>query len=64
MDLCNGVLTLAGDVAPWEGPDEKDILIEYKWAAFTAVQHIRNHRPDRIDAHVERRRVEAHVAQG
>ena len=34
VDLCNGVLTLAGDVAPWEGPDEQDILIEYEVGRF------------------------------
>ena len=34
VDLENGVLTLTGDVAPWEGPDEKDILIEYEVGRF------------------------------
>ena len=34
VDLCNGLLTLSCDIAPWEGPDEQDILIEYEVGRF------------------------------
>lgn len=34
VDLCNGLLTLSGDIAPWEGPDEQDILIECEVGRF------------------------------
>jgi HSP20 family molecular chaperone IbpA len=30
IDLRDNVLTLSGDIAPYEGPDEKDIIIEYE----------------------------------
>lgn len=30
IDLREGVLTLSGEVKPWEGPEEKDVLIEYE----------------------------------
>lgn len=30
IDLRDGVLTLIGDVRPWEGPEESDILVEFE----------------------------------
>jgi HSP20 family molecular chaperone IbpA len=30
IDLRDGVLTIAGDVKPWEGADEADVLIEFE----------------------------------
>jgi len=30
IDLRDNVLTLTGDVAPWEGAEEEDLLIEYE----------------------------------
>jgi len=30
MDLHDGVLTLSGDVKPWEGPEESDVLVEFE----------------------------------
>jgi HSP20 family molecular chaperone IbpA len=30
IDLRDGVLTLSGDVKPWEGPEELDVLIEFE----------------------------------
>jgi HSP20 family molecular chaperone IbpA len=35
VDLCNGVLTLAGDVAPWGGLTKRISSSSTKWAAFT-----------------------------
>jgi HSP20 family molecular chaperone IbpA len=30
IDLRDGVLTMTGDVKPWEGPDESDVLVEFE----------------------------------
>lgn len=30
IDLRDGVLTLTGDIRPWEGADESDILVEFE----------------------------------
>ncbi|MGD9973204.1 MAG: Hsp20/alpha crystallin family protein [Desulfatirhabdiaceae bacterium] len=30
IGLQNGVLTLSGDVKPWEGQDETDVLVEFE----------------------------------
>lgn len=30
IDLRDGILTLTGDVKPWEGPDESDVLVEFE----------------------------------
>lgn len=30
IDLRDNVLTLSGEVRPWEAPDEKDVLIEFE----------------------------------
>jgi HSP20 family protein len=34
IDLRNGVLTLSGDVAPWEGPEESDVLVEFETGKY------------------------------
>lgn len=30
IDLKDGILTLSGDVKPWESPDENDVLVEFE----------------------------------
>lgn len=39
IDLTDNVLSLSGDVLPFEGPDEEDILVEFEvgrfWRQFT-----------------------------
>ena len=30
IDLNEGVLTLTGDVKPWENADEKDVMVEFE----------------------------------
>jgi HSP20 family protein len=30
IELRDGVLTLNGDVKPWEGPEESDVLVEFE----------------------------------
>lgn len=56
LDLCNGLLTLSGDVAPWEGPDEQDILIEYEVGRF--------YRQLTISEDIDQDRIDAHLTDG
>jgi HSP20 family molecular chaperone IbpA len=54
IDLRDGVLTLSGDVKPWEGPEESDVLVEFEigkyYRQFTLSEIIDQ---DRIEAKVE-----------
>lgn len=56
VDLENGVLTLTGDVAPWEGPDEEDILIEYEVGRF--------YRQFSISETIDQERIDARLSDG
>lgn len=56
VDLENGVLTLTGDVSPWEGPDEKDILIEYEVGRF--------YRQFSISEAIDQERIDARLSDG
>ncbi|MFP4350559.1 MAG: Hsp20/alpha crystallin family protein [Thermodesulfobacteriota bacterium] len=51
IDLRNNMLTLSGEVKPWEGPDEQDLKIEFEigsyYRQFTLSKAID---PDRIQA--------------
>ena len=54
IDLRDNVLTLSGDIAPYEGPDEKDIIIEYeigKYYRQFSLSEVINQ--DKIDARLE-----------
>jgi HSP20 family molecular chaperone IbpA len=54
IDLREGVLTLTGDVRPWEGPEESDVLIEFEIGKyhrrFTLSDAVD---PDKIEAKLE-----------
>ncbi|MFO7665607.1 MAG: Hsp20/alpha crystallin family protein [Desulfobacterales bacterium] len=54
IDLHDNVLSISGDIAPFEGPDEKDILIEYEigkyYRQFTLSEVINQ---NKIDARLE-----------
>lgn len=54
IDLRDGVLTLSGDVKPWEGPEETDVLVEFEigkyYRQFTLSDAIDQ---DKIDAKLE-----------
>jgi len=54
IDLRDNVLTLSGDIAPFEGPDEKDLLIEYDIGRYFrqfSLSEVINQ--DKIDARLE-----------
>jgi HSP20 family molecular chaperone IbpA len=54
IDLKEGVLTISGDVKPWEGPEETDVLVEFEigkyYRQFTLSDVIDQ---DKIDAKLE-----------
>ena len=54
IDLRDGVLSLSGDVKPWEGSDESDVLVEFEigqyYRQFTLSEAIDQ---DKIDARLE-----------
>ncbi len=54
VDLRDGVLTISGDVTPWEGPEETDVLVEFEigkyYRQFTLSDAIDQ---DKIDAKLE-----------
>jgi len=54
IDLKDGVLTINGDVKPWEGPEETDVLVEFEigkyYRQFTLSDAIDQ---DKIDAKLE-----------
>jgi len=51
IDLKENILTIGGDVKPWEGPEEQDVLVEFEigkyFRQFTLSQDIDR---DRIQA--------------
>jgi HSP20 family molecular chaperone IbpA len=56
IDLRDGVLTLSGDVKPWEGPDESDVLVELEIGKY--------YRQFTLSEVVDQNRIEAKVDDG
>lgn len=54
IDLRDGILTLSGDVRPWKGAEESDVLVEFEigkyYRQFTLSEAIDQ---DRIEAKLE-----------
>ena len=54
IDLRDGVLTISGNVKPWEGPEETDVLVEFEigkyYRQFTLSDAIDQ---DKIDAKLQ-----------
>jgi HSP20 family molecular chaperone IbpA len=56
IDLRENVLTLTGDIAPFEGAEEEDILIEYETGKF--------YRQFTLSEVIDQERIEAALADG
>jgi HSP20 family molecular chaperone IbpA len=56
IDLRDGILTLTGDVKPWEKPDESDVFIEFEIGKY--------YRQFTLSEMIDQTRIEAGVADG
>jgi HSP20 family molecular chaperone IbpA len=56
IDLGNGVLTLIGDVKPWEGPDESDVRVEFEIGKY--------YRQFTLSEVIDREKIEAKLEDG
>ena len=54
IDLKDSVLTLTGDVKPWEGPEESDVLVEFEIGKYYRQFNLSDAiDQDKIDAKLE-----------
>ena len=56
IDLRDGVLTLSGDVKPWEGMGESDVLVEFEIGKY--------HRQFTLSEVIDQDRIEAKLEDG
>jgi HSP20 family molecular chaperone IbpA len=56
IDLRDNVLTLTGDVKPWEGGDESDILVEFEIGTY--------HRQFTLSATIDQEHIDAVLKDG
>lgn len=56
IDLRDGVLTLSGDVKPWEGSEESDVLIEFEIGKY--------YRQFTLSDAIDQNRIEAKLENG
>lgn len=56
IDLNDGVLTITGDVRPWEGSDESDVLVEFEIGKY--------YRQFTLSEMIDQERIEAKLSDG
>ena len=56
IDLNEGVLTLTGDVKPWEGADETDVMVEFEIGKY--------YRQFTLSEIIDQERIEAKLENG
>jgi HSP20 family molecular chaperone IbpA len=56
IDLRNGVLTIAGDIKPWEGPDESDVRVEFEIGKY--------YRQFTLSETIDQEKIEANLEDG
>jgi HSP20 family molecular chaperone IbpA len=56
IDLRDGVLSVSGEVKPWEGPDEKDVLVEFETGKY--------YRQFNLSEVIDQNRIEARLEDG
>ena len=56
IDLRDGVLTLTGDIKPWEGPEESDVLVEFEIGKY--------YRQFNLSEVIEQDKIEAKLEDG
>ena len=56
IDLRNGVLTIAGDIKSWEGPDEADVRVEFEIGKY--------YRQFTLSDAIDQEKIEANLEDG